>query len=112
MSTVKPAEFIRLDLFPASIAKNIENEAVQITNQDARVIVTNNMLYIFLEDQPGKPQIFFEDYLEEFSGNNREGFIVTTANSSEFLITRANSCGCGSTLRGYFPYPGVPFLKN
>lgn len=110
--SLKPAQFIRLDLFPATVLMIIEELPTSITDQDARVIVTNDMFYVLLEDQPGSAKILFSDYLEEFSGSNREGYAVTTANGSIFIITRANSCGCGNTLRGYFPFPGVPFIKN
>lgn len=109
---LKPAQFIRLDLFPAFILKVTDDNLENLTKEDARVIVTNNMFYVLLEDQPGTAKILVEGYLEEFSGSNKEGYSVTTADQSNFFITRSDGCGCGNTLRGFFPYPGVPRHKN
>lgn len=102
---LKPAEFIRLDLFPATVANS---ETGLLSEQDMRIIVTNNMVYVLTEGQPHNPDIIYEAYLEEFSGNNREGYIATTATGDTLLVKRANSCGCGNTLRSFFAYVGVP----
>lgn len=106
---IKPAEFIRLDLFPAQIIINSNEGVIAAVQGDARVIITNDMAYIFQDGPTGKPEAVFGEYLEEFEGSNREGYTVTTATGNVLVVTRSKGCGCGSMLRGFFPFPGVPF---
>lgn len=106
--SVRPANFIRLDLFPAEISTLVDDEYILIDNQ-SRVIVTNDSFYVFVEGEEG-PMIATEQYLSDFTGKNVTGYTVTTEESTYF-IKRAGHCGCGSRLRGFFPFPGVPFIK-
>lgn len=101
MTELKQAEFIRLDLFPA----NIEKDVTQI-GYESRVIITDDMFYIFKDGESG-PVVYLAESLVEFEGNNLQGYVVTTDNG-QYLVVRAPSCGCGSRLRGFFPFAGVP----
>jgi len=108
---VKEATFIRLDLFPAQVIDATDLENPFLVSEQLRVIITNDMIYFFAEGTQG-PEIIYEDYLEEFLGNNKIGYTVTSASGRGFAISRAKNCGCGSTLRAFFPFPGVPFVSQ
>lgn len=105
--SVRPAEFIRLDLFPATVEKIIHEDTVEILSDQARVIITNDTFYAFIDGEFGT-EILIEEYLIDFTGSNISGYIVITEETA-YKITRTKHCGCGSRLRGFFPYPGVPF---
>lgn len=108
---LKPATFIRLDLFPAQVYEGSNPHDVGFIGDELRAIVTNDYFYLFSEGNTG-PKIVYENYLSEFSGNNKEGYYLSTPDEKIFSISRAKNCGCGSTLRGFFPYPGVPFISQ
>ena len=108
---LKPTKFIRLDLFPAEIVELSTPEAPELISKDMRIIVTDNMVYIFKEGTKG-PEIHYASWLVDFTGSNRTGYIATTAAGETFQISRAANCGCGSRLRGFFPFPGTPFISQ
>jgi hypothetical protein len=108
---LKEAKFIRLDLFPAAILEVSNPHTAELVSKDMRIIITDDMVYIFKEGMQG-PEIHYSSWLNEFTGSNREGYVVTTAAGQIFNVSRAANCGCGSTLRGYFPFPGVPFVSQ
>lgn len=108
---VRPATFIRLDLFPAQVFETSNPHDIGLLGEELRAIVTNDYFYLFAEGTTG-PKVIYENYLSEFDGNNKTGYILTTPDEKVFEIVRAKNCGCGSTLRGFFPYPGVPFISQ
>lgn len=94
---------IRLDLFPA----RVEGLAAV-----ARVIVTDSHYYV-LVDSPTGPEPAFSGALHDLTGRNTTGYTVTDANTGEeYDFRRSTSCGCGSRLRGYRPFPGVPLTAR
>jgi hypothetical protein len=98
-------------LFPAQVERiNEEGEYTLVSADAVRVIVTNDTFYVFVEGERG-PEIAMEEYISDFSGTNVTGYTVITADDSEFRVTRAKHCGCGSRLRGFFPFPGVPITR-
>lgn len=103
----KPAKFIRLDLFPAKI---VNKQSMDILGEEFRVIITNDHMYFFIDG--GDHPIIHSDYiLSEFEKIPKVGYSVET-DSQSFEITRASNCGCGSGLRGFYPFLGVPYKKN
>ncbi len=110
--SVRPATFLRLDLFPATVERIDEEsgEYTLVSTEAVRAIVTNDTFYVFIDGELG-PEITMEEYISDFSGTNIIGYTVITADDSEYKITRAKHCGCGSRLRGFFPFPGVAILR-
>lgn len=102
---VFPANEIWLDLFPA----HIESDAWEPKHEEYRVIVTNTYFYI-IDDTIDGPKAIVTLPTESFEGTNKVGYSVTTPEGS-FFIQRAPNCGCGSRIRGIFPFPGVPQVR-
>lgn len=99
-----PAAYIWLDLFPASVS------SPDPMGDQLRVIVTDNRLYV-LEDTVYGPEAKVNEPLDSFSGNNQTGYTVIT-DTGAYVIVRAQHCGCGSGLRGFHPFPGVPYRSQ
>lgn len=101
---VFPANEVWLDLFPARIESHVEE--FEPKHEEYRVIVTDNYLYI-IDDTVEGPKAIFTDPLVSFEGTNKTGYHITTQRG-EFSVSRAANCGCGSRIRGIFPFAGVP----
>lgn len=99
--------YIRLDLFPANVTR--VGTAGPYTNR-ARVIITDQDFYVFL-DAPGGPVCDVSGVLYDASGTNRTGYSVSLDDGTEYSVSRSTNCGCGSLLRGFRPFPGVPYQR-
>lgn len=97
---------IRLDLFPACVSR--QNQGAY-TNR-ARVIVTDRDFYVFLDAQGG-PVCDVSGVLYDTGGDNRAGYTITLDDQSIYTVKRSENCGCGSMLRGFRPFPGVPLER-
>lgn len=97
----RPA-YIQLDLFPATISGNM--------NEELRVIVTDSVFYVFDETLTG-PEAVIQEPLVSFGGTNQTGYTVVTETNT-YAVARATNCGCGSRLRGIHPFPGVPHAAH
>lgn len=105
---VPPAQFIRLDLFPAFLqGDNLPDALPGGVLDEKRVIITDTYVLVF-SDGPQGPQLLHTWPLLDFSGRNTTGWEVTTEQYT-FRVNRSTGCGCGSRLRGFFPYQGVPY---
>lgn len=102
---VHPANEVWLDLFPA----HIEADTWETKHEEYRVIVTDTYFYI-IDDTVDGPKAIFTEPTVAFEGNNKVGYTVTTPIAT-FRITRAPNCGCGSRIRGIFPFAGVPQVR-
>ena len=102
---VFPANAVWLDLFPA----RIESDAWEPKHEEYRVIVTDTYFYI-IDDTLEGPKAIVTEPTVAFEGTNRIGYTVTTPSAS-FFITRAPNCGCGSRIRGIFPFAGVAHTR-
>lgn len=102
---VEPANAVWLDLFPA----RIEADTWEAKHEEYRVIVTDTYFYI-IDDTIDGPKAIFSEPTVAFEGNNKVGYTVTTPTAT-FRITRAPNCGCGSRIRGIFPFAGVPQVR-
>lgn len=106
---IYPTQYIRLDTFPASVT--VENdEENMFPSREYRVIVTDNRLYV-LQDSVDGPEAVVNEDLSSFSGGPKEGWIAITTFGT-YHIKREDNCGCGSRLRGYHPFLGVPYAAR
>lgn len=106
--TLDPANYISLDLFPATVRS--QNGTFTPAHEEYRVIVTDSHFYV-LDDTGVGPDAIVRLELVEFEKTGRTEYTVTTA-SEIFYIERATNCGCGSRLRGIHPFAGVPFISQ
>lgn len=98
--------FIRLDMFPAIVL--IEGEPVL---SNVRAIVTDTELVVF-QDSYGGPAEVYRGALADFTGSAKTGYSAEIDDGPTATITRSSGCGCGSLLRGFRPYPSVPFSPH
>ena len=103
-----PAQFIRLDLFPAFLQGDTLPDTLPGGVIDGkRVIITDTYVLVF-SDGPTGPYLQHTWALNDISGRHTTGWEVTTEEHT-FRVNRSTGCGCGSRLRGFFPYPGLPY---
>jgi hypothetical protein len=106
---VPPAQFIRLDLFPALlIGDNLPNARPGGVLDAKRVIVTDTHVLVF-SDSPTGPELTHTWALVDIQGRNTIGWTIETDEGINFKVRRSTGCGCGTRLRGFSPYRGVPF---
>lgn len=103
--------FIRFNLFPVSITVNdSEGNPIKAHNA-ARAFVTDDEVIVYVDDTNG-PSVFYNDRLEDFSGDATVGWTVLTSEEHTLHLKRSGGCGCGSRLKGFNPFPGVPYEKT
>lgn len=103
-------QFIRFNLFPVSVDVTDKDGNPVLHHNTTRGIVTDDEVLIYVDDANG-PSVFFTDRLEAFSGNAQTGWTAETTDEYTVTMLRSNGCGCGSRLKGYNPFPGIPFEK-
>ena len=101
--------YIRLDLFPANVSVTTDGHTTLFTDR-ARVIITNRDFYVFM-DSPSGPACMIAGVIFDASGDNRAGYTVETDDGTVYSVSRSSNCGCGSRLRGFVPFPGVPYQR-
>lgn len=99
------AQFIRLDLFPASVTIG-DKQYLR-----SRAIVTDDSVHIYI-DSPTGPEEIYSARLDDYSGNAGVGYTAETSTGDTVLMQYQAGCGCGSRLRGFRPFPGVPQLPR
>lgn len=104
------AEYIRLDLYPATILgrDNTPLDPV-LPDGDLRIIATDRYVVI-LHDTNSGPGVYTSIPIEEYLGRSADKKSHDFISPGGYLlkIVRQQSCGCGSRLRGASIYPGVP----
>lgn len=100
------ASFIRLDLFPASVTVNGTDEY-----SPARAIVTDDAVHVYMDAQGGPAEVYTAR-LDDFSGRRTTGYSAVASDGDNVQINRASGCGCGSRLRGFRPFAGVPHVQS
>lgn len=101
--------YIRLDLVPATvIVTDGDGEEIDRTDK-ARAIVTDSEVLIYQDGDQGRPAVWREWQLDDFSGDNKIGYTAETSDGETLHISRNSWCVCGSRLRGFRPFPGVPY---
>lgn len=99
------AEFIRLDLFPATVTVGEQ------VLTPARAVVTDDAVHVYMDSRNG-PEDRYTARLADFDGARNIGYIAETDDGEKVHIQRASGCGCGSRLRGFKPFPGVPIVRT
>jgi hypothetical protein len=102
---VQPATVVWLDIFPAKI----DSDVWEPKHEEYRVIVTDTYFYI-IDDTIDGPKAIVTLPTVAFEGDHKIGYTVTTPEGS-FHIIRAQNCGCGSRIRGIFPFAGIPQIR-
>ena len=97
--------YIRLDLFPAEV------QGPNAPSTLTRVIVTDTEYHFFV-DTPDGPTSGLSGALYDLEGRNTTGYTITSDDGSRYLVRRSGGCGCGSRLRGFRPFPGVPLTAR
>jgi hypothetical protein len=105
----EPAEYIQIDLFPAIVHPDRQEEPA--IGEEMRAIVTDNYFYA-IQEVDGVASFAVKEPLVEFDGSNKLGYTVTTENGATYYFNRALNCGCGTRLRGIKVLPGVPPLPR
>lgn len=106
---IYPAQYIRIDVFPASVTV-VDDDENYFPGREYRIIATDNRLYVLTDDVDGPCDLLNEE-LVEFSGGPKEGWTAKTVYNT-YHIKREDNCGCGSRLRGYHPFLGVPYAAR
>lgn len=102
--------FLRFNLFPLNVFV-LDSEGRETKAHNAsRVFVTDDEIISYVDGNSG-PEVFFQDRLEDFSGDAVNGWTAQTSDGYTVNITRSTGCGCGSRLKGFNPFPGVPFER-
>lgn len=97
-----PATRILAEIFPANVTIN-----GAYTGDDYKVLLTDKAVVIIREGTKG-PEPFLEAVWDSYSGSRRKELTVQ-ADENTFLFSRSSNCGCGSRMRGYTPFRGIPF---
>lgn len=109
MSEYPEANHIKIDLFPAMITSP-SNKVPGGFSNEFKIIVTDNYFYVFGDLGTG-PGPLIQQPLVSFDGSNKVGYTVVTEQDT-FTFQRSTGCGCGSRLRGFNPFPGVPHISR
>lgn len=105
---VPEAHYIRLDLFPAFLQGDSLPDTLPGGVLDGkRIIITDTYVLVF-SDSPIGPVLQHTWTLIDMSGRHTTGWEVQTEEHN-FRVNRSTGCGCGSRLRGLFPYTGLPY---
>lgn len=97
-----PAKYILLDIFPSTVTTS-----EGVIGPEARTILTDTHLYVIM-DAPTGPELALKvPFTEDYEGSVKEGLQI-----GEYFVEKQATCGCGSRLRGIYPFIGVPFLPT
>lgn len=115
------APLIRLDLFPSAISS--PDNSVLFRHDKARVVVTTDALYVFV-DSPQGPAVAFKARLDSAQGDRVNGYTFTftpppddstdppTPRGRATLVAKAaGGCGCGSRLRSFTPFTPMRYTN-
>lgn len=102
------ANFLRMQYFPAEIT----GLPTTPPTTDKKVIVTDGHLVI-ITTSPSGFVVWFVGVLDSYDGFNYKtrAWELTLETGEKISISRSNSCGCGSRLRSYNPYPNLKIYR-
>lgn len=104
---------IRADLFPARVTS--PDGSVIFTHDNARVIITEDSLFIFV-DSPGGPALAVNARLDEITGDRKTGYTARYAspggNPAVLQFSPSGGCGCGSRLRSFTPWTPMRYAAS
>lgn len=102
------AEFLRFSLFPLHVVVTDEDGEQTLDHHKAKVVITDDEAYVYTDGPNGQIEVSVQDRLLDFSGDAKTGWIATTEDGLTINIERSRACSCGSRLKGFNPFPGVP----
>jgi len=92
-------KFIRNSLYPMTIRSNDE-----ILYTEVKIIIGDTHYYIYDETIDG-PTLVEEGAVYDYS---RESLTLTTETAT-YHLSKSGGCGCGSRLKFFNPFFGVPY---
>jgi hypothetical protein len=115
------APLIRLDLFPAAVSS--PNRSILINHDKARVVVTTDALFVFI-DSPQGPAVALKARLDTAHGDRTNGYTFTFTPPADkstdpptprslatVKVTPSGGCGCGSRLRSFTPFTPMRYTN-
>lgn len=103
---------IRFNLLPAKYSITDTDTGELIEEQErSRIIITDDAIHGFIDTFEG-PKQSFSYRLDDFFGSPRDGYTALTSEGYTVTFSRAQGCLCGSRLRGFDPFPGLPFVNE
>lgn len=101
MSEITPPKFIRNAFFPVTIRSDDE-----ILYTEVKIFITDINYYIFKETIDG-PTLVEDGAIFDYTKEN----LTLTTETSTYYISKSGGCGCGSRLKHFNPFFGVPYGK-
>lgn len=101
---MKIPKFIRLDVYPARIVHN-----KKVIHPNTRIIVGDTDYYIFKETTRG-PALEISGPIYDLERDFAAQHKLFLDEDTIYYISRLGGCGCGSTLKNYTPFFGVPYV--
>lgn len=97
------ASYLRMFFFPATVTTN--DPHLDFFTGDLKVFVTNKD-FVVLRDGP---EVVFIAPLYDYVGFDKKTrtWSLILEDMTEVTIGRAESCGCGNSMRFYNPYKGL-----
>lgn len=103
---------IRFKVLPAQFKITDPDGAVVNENARSVIYVTNKGIHIYIDTFDG-PQEEFQAPLLDFVGDAKVGWEATTDDGAVVSFSRTvGDCMCGSRLRGFDPFRGVPYTNT
>lgn len=102
MSEYPIASYIRFASFPMTLSKDGD-----ILYKEIKAFVTDTHLIIV--DNNRNPALI--ENLISLEGSTAKGYTVTT-DVAVYSLFRSLGCACGSTLRSFNPYRGIPHVSQ
>lgn len=100
-----PVKHIVHELFPARIVAGPE-----YLGTGFKVFITDLTLSIW-EEGGADPILKYEGAYDTLEGTRKDGLSLSI-DDEMYYIVRDDHCGCGSRLRGFNPFKGVPRIAS
>lgn len=102
-----PANSIKFDLTPVRIYKDYDAPSYL----KARLIITDAHYYIFEEGPQGFPVLSEAGPIFDFNRVGPGHISFTTEDKVSYQAEKNPGCNCGSTLKSFHPFFGVPYER-
>lgn len=106
------AQFLRFSLFPLQVTVTDNAGEKTFEHYKSRIVVTDDEVYVYTDGQNGQVETAFNDRLLDFTGTAKTGWTATTEDGDTVSFIRSSACSCGSRLKGFNPFPGLPFEER
>lgn len=107
-------QFVRFSLFPLEVTVTNSDDEVIHQHYKSRVVVTDDEIYAYIDDPTGqeKAVVLYTDRINDAFGNAVEGWTAETVDGDTVTFRRSGGCSCGSRLKGFDPFPGLPWPED